>query len=124
MSSALLFGQLAKLNKIQNLREKIWNKYNENFSKLSNKNVYFLKNKHKFKKSAYHVFALIFKNIKLRDKFILFMKKKGIDCYFHYYPLHISSFGKKFSRSEMNNTNKIYNGLVRLPLYPGLKNQR
>ena len=49
------------------------------------------------------------------------MKKKGIFCYFHYFPLHMSSFGKKFKKTKMTNTEKIYNGLVRLPLYPGLK---
>jgi len=122
LSAALLFGQLAKLKKIQNLREKIWNKYSKTFSKISNKSVYILKNKHKFKRSAYHVFALIFRNIKLRDNFILFMKKKGIDCYFHYYPLHMSKFGKKIQKIKLQETEKIYNGLVRLPLYPSLKN--
>ena len=49
------------------------------------------------------------------------MKKKNISCFFHYFPLHISSFGKKFSRTSMKNTNRIYNGLVRLPIYPSLK---
>ena len=49
------------------------------------------------------------------------MKKKKIFCYFHYYPLHISTLGKKFKRTRMENTDKIYNGLVRLPLYPSLK---
>ena len=57
----------------------------------------------------------------MREKFINFMKKKGIFCYFHYFPLHMSSFGKKFQKTKMTNTEKIYNGLVRLPLYPGLK---
>jgi len=122
LSAALLFGQLAKLKKIQNLREKIWNKYSKTFSKISNKSVYILKNKHKFKRSAYHVFALIFRNIKLRDNFILFMKKKGIDCYFHYYPLHMSKFGRKIKKIKLPETEKTYNGLVRLPLYPSLKN--
>ena len=49
------------------------------------------------------------------------MKKRGITCYFHYYPLHLSSFGKKFPYVKLKNTEAIYNGLVRLPLYPGLK---
>ena len=71
--------------------------------------------------SAYHIFALVFKNLKMRDKFILYMKKREIFCYFHYYPLHKSSFGKKFKRSKMVNTEKIYNGLVRLPFYPTIK---
>ena len=50
-----------------------------------------------------------------------FMKKKGIYCFFHYYPLHLSTFGKKFSSHRLLNTEKVYNGLVRLPLYPSLK---
>ncbi len=49
------------------------------------------------------------------------MKSKNIDCFFHYYPLHLSSFGKKISKVKLKNTEKIYNGLVRLPLYPTLK---
>ena len=49
------------------------------------------------------------------------MKSKNIDCFFHYYPLHLSSFGKKISKTKLKNTEKIYNGLVRLPLYPTLK---
>ena len=72
-------------------------------------------------KSAHHVFALVFNKLKLRESFIKYMKKKKILCYFHYYPLHISSFGKRFNRTQMKNTDRIYNGLVRLPLYPGLK---
>ena len=67
------------------------------------------------------VFSIIFKNFRMREKFINFMKKNGIFCYFHYFPLHMSSFGKKFQKTKMTNTEKIYNGLVRLPLYPGLK---
>ena len=51
------------------------------------------------------------------------MKNKGIDCYFHYYPLHMSDFGKKFLRYKLPITEKIYNGLVRLPLYPNLTNK-
>ena len=38
-------------------------------------------------------------------------------------PLHSYNlvYSKKFNKSNMKNTNKINNGLVRLPLYPGLK---
>ena len=50
--------------------------------------------------------------------------EKYISCFFHYYPLHISSFGKKFSRTNMKNTNRIYNGLVRLPIYLVSKRQK
>ena len=48
------------------------------------------------------------------------MKKNNVECYFHYYPLHLSSFGKKISNLKLKVTEMIYDGLVRLPLYPEL----
>ena len=120
LPAALVFSQLKKLDKIQNLRKKIWNFYFQELKKVNSKNFKILRFDKK-NKSAYHVFALIFKNLKIRDKFILYMKKKKIFCYFHYFPLHKSSFGKKFKRTGMVNTEKIYNGLVRLPFYPTMK---
>jgi dTDP-4-amino-4,6-dideoxygalactose transaminase len=120
LPAALLYSQLIKLNIIIKKRQSISVAYRKNFISLENRKFELIKSDIK-NKSAYHVFALIFKNFRLREKFINYMKKKKIYCYFHYYPLHISSFGKKFSRTQMKNTDKIYNGLVRLPLYPGLK---
>ncbi len=49
------------------------------------------------------------------------MKMKGIFCYFHYFPLHMSDFGKKFAKEKLLNTEKTWKGLVRLPIYPDLK---
>jgi len=121
LSSALLYGQLIKYNYIQKTREKIWNKYFNKFLKINDKNFYILNNSNKFKISAHHVFALIFKSLSIRNRFILYMKKKGIDCFFHYYPLHMSNFGKKIKKIKLPVTEKIYYGLVRLPLYPSLK---
>ena len=80
-----------------------------------------MQNHNFLKKNAYHIFALIFDNLKYRDKYIKFMKKNNIDCYFHYYPLHMSKFGKIFKSHDLSVSEKIYNGLVRLPLYPSLK---
>ena len=82
--------------------------------------------KNKNIKNAFHVFPIVFKNKKLKNKFIKFMKKKNIECFFHYYPLHMSTFGKKISKTTLKNTETIFDGLVRLPLYPNLtfKNQQ
>ena len=120
LPAALVFSQLKKLNKIQNLRKIIWDTYFQGLKNVNSKNFKII-NFDKKNMSAYHIFALVFKNLKMRDKFILYMKKREIFCYFHYYPLHKSSFGKKFKRSKMVNTEKIYNGLVRLPFYPTIK---
>ena len=120
LPAALLYSQLTKFNKIDKKRNLISNYYKKKFLPLEKKKFFLIKSDPK-NKSANHIFALIFKNLKLRDKFINFMKTKKIFCYFHYFPLHLSSFGRKFNKSIMKNTNKINNGLVRLPLYPGLK---
>ena len=122
LPSALLFSQLIKDQEIQSQREKLWNFYFKNFNEIDSKEFTIFQ-KNKKNKSAYHVFSIIFKNFRMREKFINFMKKKGILCYFHYYPLHKSSFGRKFKKTNMTNTELIYNGLVRLPFYPGLKIQ-
>jgi len=120
LPAALLYSQLSKFNKIDKKRHAISNYYRKKILLIENKNFNIIKPDPK-NKSANHIFALIFKSLKLRDKFINFMQLKKIFCYFHYFPLHLSSFGKKFNKSNMKNTNKINNGLVRLPLYPGLK---
>ena len=123
LPAALLYSQLSKFDKIDRKRHVISNYYRNKILLIGNKNFSIIKSDPK-NKSANHIFALIFKSLKLRDKFINFMKLKKIFCYFHYFPLHLSSFGKKFDKSKMENTNKINNGLVRLPLYPGLKKKR
>ena len=120
LPAALLYSQLSKFDKIDERRNVISNYYKKEILLLKNKKFNIIKSDPK-NKSSNHIFALIFKNLKLREKFINFMKTRKIFCYFHYFPLHLSSFGKKFGKSKMENTNKISNGLVRLPLYPGLK---
>tara|TARA_B100000795_G_scaffold68545_1_gene47542 strand:- start:378 stop:1508 length:1131 start_codon:yes stop_codon:yes gene_type:complete len=121
LSSALLCGQLKNYKKILSSRKLIWNKYSKELSQIKSDKFYLLQNHNFLKKNAYHVFALIFNSLKYRDKYIKFMKKNNIDCYFHYYPLHMSKFGKIFKSHDLSVSEKIYNGLVRLPLYPSLK---
>ena len=121
LSSALLYGQLKNYKRIYNSRKLIWSKYFKELSKVNSEKFYLLHNKNILKKNAYHVFAIIFDSLRLRNKYIAHMKNKNIDCYFHYYPLHMSNFGKKIKKIKLPVTEKIYDGLVRLPLYPSLK---
>jgi dTDP-4-amino-4,6-dideoxygalactose transaminase len=118
---ALLLGQLKNYKKIYKSRRFIWLKYFENFTKLKSDKFSLLEIGNKFKNNAYHIFAIIFKNLKMRNSFINYMNKNNITCYFHYYPLHMSKFGRQFSKNNLINTKKVYNGLVRLPLYTKLK---
>tara|TARA_B100000700_G_scaffold175748_1_gene194116 strand:- start:358 stop:1485 length:1128 start_codon:yes stop_codon:yes gene_type:complete len=121
LSAALLFSQFEDYKNIQKKREKIWKFYYNKLSKFSPNKFETLNYKNKLKVCSYHSFPIIFKSIKIRNYFIKFMKMKGIYCYFHYFPLHMSDFGKKFTKEKLLNTEKAWNGLVRLPIYPDLK---
>ena len=117
LSSALLFSQLKNYHFIQKNRKKIWNSYLKIFNLINNKYFHLQKISKKMI-NAHHVFAVIFNNIKLRNKFMSHMKNHNIVCTFHYVPLHMSTYGKKFCKYKLVNTEKIFNGLVRLPIYP------
>ena len=120
LTAAFLYSQLTCSNKIQKERKKIFDYYYEKLKKIDSNKFYTLKKNIKNKKSAYHIFPVVFQNLKIRKNFINYMKKNNVECYFHYYPLHLSSFGKKISNLKLKVTEMIYDGLVRLPLYPEL----
>ena len=65
------------------------------------------------------MYYLLVKDIKDRTLFIEYMKDKGVNCVFHYVPLHSSPAGKKYGRvnDNMEVTNTVSNKIVRLPLW-------
>ena len=120
ITSAIIYSQILSLRKIKSKRKQIWNLY-ENSLKNLKQNLFFLPeynlNNSEF---SYHIFPIIFFKKNIRLKFEKYMLKQGIECFFHYFPLHLSSYGKKFSKIKLKNTEQIYNGLTRLPIYPNL----
>ena len=123
LTSSLIFSQIKSKKNIQNKRKKIWQYYHSSLKKIKQNIFYLLDEKYNQSKCAYHIFPIIFKNRLLRYKFTKFLKSKGVECFFHYYPLHLSSYGKSFCKYKLQNTEFVYNGLVRLPIYPHLTNK-
>ena len=119
LSSALLYSQMLKANKIQKKRELIWDKFNKYVDKLNSKDFYLIKPSPKVL-SAYHLIVLIFKNKKLSNFFKNKMQKNGIAATFHYVPLHKSKMGKNYCKYKLPITENIYNRIVRLPLFSDL----
>ena len=66
-----------------------------------------------------HMFPLIFSSVSDRDSFVRVMADKGIQAVTHYVPLHSSKFGatKGGIASEMQVTDYVAAGLVRLPMW-------
>ena len=69
-----------------------------------------------------HMFYIKLKDLEARTDFIEALKKDGVNCVFHYIPLHSAPAGHKFGRfdGEDEYTTKESNRLTRLPLYYGL----
>lgn len=69
-----------------------------------------------------HLYYLLMQNLKDRNQFIKKMKDNGINCVFHYVPLHSSLAGKKYGRisNTMMVTEDISDRLVRLPVWIGV----
>ena len=122
LTSALLYSQIKKVKKIQKRREIIWKKYINNINKFKTDDFYLIK-PIKNCSSAYHLFVMIFKSLKKSNKFKNKMQKDGIAATFHYVPLHKSKMGKKFCSYRLPITEKIYNRVVRLPLFSDITNK-
>ena len=70
-----------------------------------------------------HIFSLLLPNKELRAFFETEMKRRGVSAFSHYVPLHSSPAGLKFGRvaGDMTVTNEVFAGLLRLPLWVGLR---
>ena len=69
-----------------------------------------------------HMYYILLKDRKNRDKVIRYMKKKEINTIFHYVPLHSSPAGQLFSKSNKNLpiTDNVSSCILRLPMWIGL----
>lgn len=69
-----------------------------------------------------HMYYVINRSQRSRDDIIQDLKAEGINCVFHYVPLHSSPFGRQVSKSPVHLpvTDFISANLIRLPIWIGL----
>jgi dTDP-4-amino-4,6-dideoxygalactose transaminase len=70
-----------------------------------------------------HMYYLLLRDLDDRTSFIQAMRAEGIQCVFHYVPLHSAPQGKKIGRAvdHLPVTADLADRLVRLPLWLGLE---
>lgn len=70
-----------------------------------------------------HMYQLLLPNLEARTRFISGMKERGVQCVFHYIPLHSSPAGRQFARqgSDMTVSDSISEQIVRMPLWLGME---
>ena len=122
LNAAYLYAQLELCKEINNKRMAIWNLYNEAFASLEEKHLVERPFVPDYAVHNAHMYYLKLKNLETRTAFIRYMKENGVQCVFHYIPLHTATAGQKFGRfhGEDRYTTRESERLVRLPMYYNL----
>ena len=119
LNAAYLWAQLEKADEINENRLQAWNRYNEAFQELAEAGKIELPTIPDGCVHNAHMYYVKLKDLEERTKFIAYMKEAGVQCTFHYIPLHSAPAGQKFGIFSGNDecTTSESERLVRLPLY-------
>lgn len=117
LNAIILNDQIKHENYILNSRKENFKRYYLFFKQNKNEKIYLYSNLNHFSKHNFHIFYVIFKSKKIKSKFIQFMKKKNIECFFHYSSLGKSNFFlKKNKKIKYPCAEFVSDRLVRLPM--------
>ena len=118
--SALGISQLKRISKINQLRKIAASYYHK---KLKNISGIILPDMVNDKTHSYHLYTIrITKLYKLsRDQLYTKLKENGIRTTVYWMPIHKYSAYRKYAKvSNVKNTEKIYNEILALPLFPNI----
>lgn len=120
--AAHLYAQLEQREKVQAHRRNIWDLYQTGLNDWAVKHEVQLPYIPENCEQSYHMFYLLLPNLELRQKFIQYLRDRGIYSVFHYLPLHLSEMGQTLGGREgdLPVTESISDRLVRLPFHNGL----
>jgi dTDP-4-amino-4,6-dideoxygalactose transaminase len=121
INCALGLGQLKKVKKFINFREKVFLYYQKQFKKFND--IVTFNNYNTDNKAAYHLclISINFEKIKsTKDKLLLFLKKKLIFSQFHYIPIYKFKIFKK-NNVYYKNSEYYFNNTLSIPIYYNLK---
>lgn len=118
INAAILYTQFYHFDEIQNRRKEIFNKYYKGLKGLQDKGLVRLPVINDFAEANAHMFYILLNDDKTRDEMLKYMNNEGINCTFHYIPLHQSDFYQdNYGEVSLPITEDLSYRLVRLPLY-------
>lgn len=126
MQAALGLCQLNKLEDMQKVRKEYADLYNAAFSKMEElvTPIEVEGNRH-----AWHLYVLRINDEMLkidRNKFIELLTEENIGTSVHYIPVHLHPYYMEtygYKEGDFPVAEKAFNGMVSLPLYPGMSKQ-
>lgn len=122
--AAFLFAQLQNLDKIQQRRKEIWNRYFNSLAVIQQKQLADLPMLPGYAINNAHMFYIVCKSLEERTALIDKFKSEQIGAVFHYISLHSSPYYKtKHDGRQLPHADRFTNCLLRLPFYFELKEQ-
>lgn len=125
LNAAYLYAQLENADAINDSRLHAWNCYRDGLAPLQEQGLLEMISVPAHCVHNAHMFYLKLRDLEERTAFISHMKELGVQCTFHYIPLHSAPAGVKFGRfhGEDVHTTAESERLVRLPLYYNMDQQ-
>jgi dTDP-4-amino-4,6-dideoxygalactose transaminase len=122
ITAAVLWAQLEQARPITEARLSLWNRYQRAFEALELEGFIRRPIISQFCSNNAHMYYLLMSHVDERTRFIEHMRRRGVQCTFHYVPLHSSPFGQRIGRQHgsLANTVDLAERLVRFPMWVGL----
>ena len=117
--AAFLFGQIEVWEEIQRRRKRIWDRYQSALTTWAAQNGARLPVVPVHCEQAYHMFYLLLPSLDARQRLIAHLKARGILAVFHYLPLHLSEYGRRWGGrpGDCPVTEDLSDRLLRLPFF-------
>lgn len=126
MQASLGLHQLEKLERMQNKREEIAEKYNNAFAKMNEVTTPHVAS---YTRHAWHLYIIQLEIDKLkidRDEFIEKLKEYNIGVSVHFIPVHYMSFYKNtygYKAGDFPVVEEYFEKIISLPLYPKMSDE-
>ena len=118
ITAAYLYSQIQNLDKIQQKRKYIWERYYNKLEKIKDEFNILIPRVKDYQYINGHIFYFLCSSKYDRDFVLNYLKIKGINASFHYLSLNKSPyFLNNFKSYDLYNSDKFSNNLIRLPLY-------
>jgi len=117
--AAFLFGQLEVWPTIQARRKRIWEYYDRHLRARAEKQGIRCPVVPAHCEQAFHMYYLVMPSLASRQGLIEHLKARGILAVFHYLPLHLSEYGRRWGGKpgDCPVTETVSDRLLRLPFY-------
>jgi len=121
--AAFLWGQLEVWQTIQCRRRRIWETYEQELRGWASQCGVKLPTVPPHCEQAYHLFYMVLPSLDARERLVRHLRMRGIHAVFHYLPLHLSAFGRRWGGrvGDCPVAESTADRLLRLPFYSSMR---